>query len=695
MFTRQPLLRLIAGATFAWAATGVSSERTATAQSPASPIGVAPAGVAPVKLAPAGPIAGGSSPGSSVQQLRGRPRSPLTPPVSAWRTGAPESQAADERRSNGFSPIESASPMSGATAPRIRTSQVGPTTSYPVQQAQFAAPVRPDEAERVRPLERATTTAPSGPASPFREDQLRLPLLPFGSTPEPDAQTMAKYNKYIDRTIDPENVLDLVQGRPRLMVFKQTPFRIQVADPAIADYQQVTEREFSVSGQAVGATVLNLWFADPVDPTKQEILSYLLRVIPDPEVKERLEGVYEALEREINRKFPNSVVHLSLVGDKLLIEGQAKDVEEATHILDVVGRNAPGGPETIPLENVNLNVAAVPDENGEYPAHGLENFLLRSQHSTVINRLRIPGVHQVMLKVTVAEVNRSAARAIGANLALGEVGNAVSFFNFTPQGAAGLASDLLSNGGKLLVDRGDFKLSIDALRQLGMARALAEPNLVTLNGRPATLQVGGSFPVPQSQSFTNSAVQSVEYVPFGVALSFTPVVVDKNRVRLSVVATISSRDEETGTVVAGSNVPGLRARSFSTILEMQQGQTLAVAGLIQNNFGADSRRTPLLGDLPVFGRLFRRDGTSYDEQELMVLITPLLVEPLNSDVELPLPGADIFEPDDIEFFLLGNVEGHFREDYRSSIRNDIWRMRQFRDLRRQFILGPSGHSDSP
>jgi pilus assembly protein CpaC len=522
-----------------------------------------------------------------------------------------------------------------------------------------------------------------------------LPLLPLGSTPQPSAEVQAKYEKYIDRTIDPENVLDLIEGRPRLMVFKQIPFRVQIADPAIADYQQITEREFSVVGQKIGTTVLNFWFADPLDRTKQEILSYLLRVMPDPEAKERMDRVYEALEREINRKFPNSVISLSLVGDKLLIEGQAKDVEEAAHILDIVGRNAPGGPETIPLENINLDVVAVPGPDGELPAYGLENFLLRSQHSTVINRLRIPGVHQVMLKVTVAEVNRSAVRAIGASMAIGELGNAVSFFNFTPEGgAAGLLTDV-ATGGRLLIDKGDFKLSIDALRTLGLARALAEPNLVTLNGRPANLLVGGSFPIPQTQAFTNSSIQSVDFVPFGVSLSFTPVVVDKDRVRLSVFATISTRDEETGTSINGSNVPGLQARSFSTMVELREGQTLAVAGLVQNSYGANSERVPFLGDLPIVGRIFRRDGTSFDEQELMVLITPMLVEPLNcaQHQELPLPGHDIYEPDDIEFFLLGNLEGHYRQDYRSPARTDWWRMREFRNLQKQFIIGPSGHSD--
>lgn len=528
---------------------------------------------------------------------------------------------------------------------------------------------------------------PPAPAtSPFRTDQIRLPLLPFAATPQPSAATQEKFGKYVDRTLDVENILDLVQGRPRLLVLRQPPLRIQVADEAIANYILVTEREISISGLQVGTTVLNLWFQDPEDAGKQEILSYLVRVVPDPEAKERLERIYQALESEINRNFPDSAVRLSLVGDKLLLRGQAKDIEDARHILDVVGANAPGGAETIPLENVNVNLYAAPaagelpvDDSGEV---SLANYLARP-NSTVINMLHIPGVQQVMLKVTVAEVNRSAARAIGAEMEIGNIGNAASFFSLLPVG---------TTGGNVLINRGDFELAINALKSINLARTLAEPNLVTLSGRAASFQAGGSFPVPQISGFTAAGLQGVEFVPFGVQVQFVPVVTDTDLIRMRLSATVSTRDEQNAVDVAGTNVPSLSTRNFQTVVELREGQTLAIAGLLQTSYGADSTRVPFAGDVPGLGRLFSSDRNSYDEQELVVLVTPYLVQSLDQHECVPLPGSDMFEPTDVEFFLLGRLDSRYREDYRTPVRNDCERMKAFHRCHQQFIIGDCGYT---
>ncbi len=530
--------------------------------------------------------------------------------------------------------------------------------------------------------------------SPFREDRVRLPLLPYAATPKPNEQTREKFAKYVDRTLDVENVFDVVEGRPRLLLLKQPPLRIQIGDEDVADYQLVTETEISVSGKTSGTTVLNLWFADPANPNRQDVLSYLVRVTPDPEQKARLEAVYEALEDEINRNFPDSVVRLSLVGDRLLIRGQAKDVEEATAILRIVGDNAPDGPETIPLEE--LNVVAVPNVDGSFDEGALENFLLRTDTS-VVNMLRIPGHQQVLLKVTVAEVNRSAARAIGANLAVGSLGNAASFLSFLPAGdPGGTAGSLASvvggalNGGTFFVNRGDFKLALNALKSLNLARTLAEPNLVTINGKPATFQAGGSFPTTTVTGATAIGLQGVVFNNTGVQLQFLPIILDGDRIRLTVNAAVSAIDDanfnDTGN-------PTLQQRQFASIVELRDGETLAVAGLLNNSFGATSNRVPFAGDVPVLGRLFSNDTTSYDEQELVFLVTPHLVSPLPENSHVPLPGADVFEPDDVEFYLLGRIEGCRAEDYRSAVRTDLAKMKAFRRCQQQFVIGPTGHAD--
>src|SRR5262249_49638880 len=152
----------------------------------------------------------------------------------------------------------------------------------------------------------------------------------------------------------------------------------------------VTPREMSLQGTAVGSTVLNMWFGDPNEPAKQTILSYLVHVLPDPEAKERLERAYKALEEEINRAFPDDYVCLFLVGDKLVVTGEAKDAIEATKIFQIIRSNAPGGPpaSTIPVGQVNLNLNAVGPDG--LPQQALENFLL-SGDNNIVNLLRIPG----------------------------------------------------------------------------------------------------------------------------------------------------------------------------------------------------------------------------------------------------------------------------------------------------------------
>jgi len=569
--------------------------------------------------------------------------------------------------------------------PTVRLSQAG---------------VVPPPRDGVQELRGDDSSRPNTSASgPFRDDQIRLRSLGVGRTPRPTEATRAKFDRLIESRIDTENTLDLTIGRPTLLVLKQPPFRIQIADEDYASYTLVTEREISVVGNKSGTTVLNFWFGDPAAPNQQEILSYLVRIIPDPEEKERLEQAYQALEAEINRNFPDSVVSLSLVGDRLLIRGQAKDIEDAANILQLVGANAPGGPQNIPAQNQNqptnnttINVS--PFGNGLLPptltddgAAGADDYVLQPQVGRVINMLRIAGQQQVMLKVTVAEVDRSATRAIGADLTLGDIGSAARFLSFGPATAA-------STGGTFLINRGDFDLAINALKTMNLARSLVEPNLTTLNGRPANLQVGGSFPVPRVvQGAVGTSLQSVDFVQFGVLLTFVPVITDKDRIRLQVSANVSDTDPTLSADIGGATIPGLTTRNFSSTVELREGQTLAVAGILRNDFKAKTSRVPFAGDIPVIGQLFGNSNSSYAERELIFLVTPYLTAPLDETESLGLPGADIFEPDDLEFYICGKLEGCRSEDYRSNVRTDCDKMKAFRRMQQQCIVGPSGHSD--
>jgi pilus assembly protein CpaC len=321
----------------------------------------------------------------------------------------------------------------------------------------------------------------------------------------------------------------------------------------------------------------------------------------------------------------------------------------------------------------------------------------------VVNLLRVPGEQQVMLKVTVAEVNRAAARSIGVNFSIRNNAGVTVFAQTTGNilgsttggtTAGGITSGVGSAANLIgVIDQGKIALAINALRTLDFARTLAEPNLTTLNGQPANFRAGGEFPVPVVTGFTAAGLQGVSFVPFGVQLSFTPFITDKDRVRLLVSADVSTKDLSSSANVNGTAVPGLNSRTFTTTVELREGQTLAVAGLIQTNFGADATRVPFFGDLPIIGRLAAFDRTSAGEQELVVLVTPELVHPLEPKECPPLPGSDVFEPGDLEFYLLGRLESRRSYDYRSPVRTDIHRMIRYRHCEQLFINGPSGHSD--
>lgn len=521
---------------------------------------------------------------------------------------------------------------------------------------------------------------------------------PAGRNPEVEAV----YGRYVDRFIDPQTTLDLVVSRPRLLVFKQPPIRYQLADDKLASALLISPTELSLTGNQVGSTVLNLWFADP-DTGDTHVLSYLVRVFEDPHQRLELDRLYEALEAEINRAFPDSQVDLALVGDKIVVRGEAHDVVEAAQILRLVSVHAPDAQQRpASIEQINFldrtpfmpvnpgDVALGPLEQPDAYASDVLRSVLAELSPQVVNMLRVPGEQQVMLRVTVAEVNRSAARSIGLNFSIANDRGVPVFSQLT--------GNMTQPNLPAFLDNGQVFLAIEALRSLNMAKALAEPNLVTLNGQPARFRAGGQFPVPASQLAFGGVGQGVAFVPFGVQLQFIPYITDRDRVRLHVAAIVSTRDEGLGTNIGGSPlaggtaVSGLQARSFQTSVELREGQTLAVAGLLQTNFSASTTRIPLWGDLPLIGHTGGRSNTTSDEQELVILITPELVHPLPACHTPALPGDDMFEPSDVEFFLGNRLEGRRAHGFRSAARTDWHRLTAYRRCEDRWIIGPQGHS---
>jgi len=552
-------------------------------------------------------------------------------------------------------------------------------------------------------------------ASPFDPSQYRLPTLglpPGLGTPEPTPETKREYGQFVEREIAPENTIQVVVGRAKVIVLREKPRRIYIPDEAVAGFQIITDQQFAVVGKKIGRTVLNLWFPDPNNPNDQNrdrTLSYLVVVLPDPEraaldvleERRRLEAQVKAfeqalkvLEREIKAAFPDSAVQLSLVGDQVVVRGESKDVIEAAQILRIVAQHTPTARRT-KVDSKSVNVSFIPGLGDEQAAVNAIRDILQGSPN-MVNLLRVPGEQQVMLMVTVAEVNRTAARTIGMDFSIVNgrfaMAQVTGGLITTASVAQGAAQALTNVGGNLptAIDNGNVLMAIQALRTLNFARSLAEPNLTTLNGKPANFQAGGSFPIPNAIVLPGGAAQSVTYQNFGIALQFVPYITDRDRIRLQLNASVST-PAITTTEVSGAQVPSqIAQRQFSTTVELREGQTLTVAGLIQNNFNGTSKRVPLWGDLPIIGRTAANDNVTSGEQELVVLVTPLLVHPLDMCKTPALPGSDMFEPGDVEFYLLGHMEGRRSEDYRASVRTDFDRQLRYIHCNDMFIIGPQG-----
>jgi len=526
--------------------------------------------------------------------------------------------------------------------------------------------------------------------------------------PPPSDATRRKASRFVESQIEPELPLPLVLGRPKILRLADTPTRIYIPDDETIRTEvidQETGRELAVTGVRPGTTTLMLWFNDEDAPSGQSVISYLVRVYADP----LLTRPVGDLEVELNKKFPNSLVELDEIADRLIVRGQAPDVIEMSQILQVlVGARGvrPGlaRPLNGPTVAASYNFLAR-EETLESEATAAERRRvidpLALAQAGIINQMKIVGEQQVMLKVTVAEVNRSAARSIGLNFGVDNSSGMTVFQSLTGSLSGGGTGTGNQGGPNILasLDMGQVRLAIDALRKLNLSRTLAEPNLVAMNGQSADFRAGGQFPIPIiSSGGVGNNLQGVSFVPFGVSLEFTPFLQDRDVIRLQMNASVSTRDESLGTSIGGggggTSVAGLNSRDFSTTVQLRSGQTIAVAGLLQTNYGASTDRVPFWGDLPIIGATGGANRTSSGEQELVILVTPHLVAPVDGCEPLPLPGDDVHEPTDIEFFIANRLESRRSKDYRATVRTDHARQKRAEHCCPEiFMIGDVGPTD--
>lgn len=292
--------------------------------------------------------------------------------------------------------------------------------------------------------------------------------------------------------------------------------------------------------------------------------------------------------------------------------------------------------------------------------------------SGITNLLTVGGIQQVMLEVKFAEVTRSSGRGWQAALGftgLGDNSGVIAGTGGIDGASSGsfasgtLGSVLLNfasfstaNPANIFLQLGDFTSALRFLEDEGLARILAEPRLVTLSGQEASFLAGGEFPIP----VPNENGITIEFREFGVALRFTPVVMSDGKISLRVAPSVSDI-VSTSTIpsaIAGENlnVPNLTTRKLETTVQLQDGQTLALAGLLQDNLRETVSKIPGLGDLPIIGALFRSTSYSQDKTDLLIAVTPHLVKPVKEG-SISFPGEYLQPPNSLEFYLEGRLEG--------------------------------------
>jgi pilus assembly protein CpaC len=297
------------------------------------------------------------------------------------------------------------------------------------------------------------------------------------------------------------------------------------------------------------------------------------------------------------------------------------------------------------------------------------------QQPKVINLLQVGGNHQVMIEIVIAEMARGVSRALGTNFdAVFQSGDDMASLtslvrnltNVSVDPLSGARTQTFSRDIKLignLIQSDDLNLTVflEALDAHRLGKVLAQPTLIARSGELASFLVGGEVPIPVAQTNASGGtpVVTIIFKSFGVQLEFLPTVLSQERIHLQISPEVSQPDQSFGTQVLGTAVPSFRTRRASTGVELGDGQSFAIAGLLQEITAADVEQLPFLGDVPILGTLFRSERFRRDETELVILVTPRLVKPLGPQ-DVALPTDSYIEPSPLDFYLFGRLEGTAR-----------------------------------
>ena len=409
----------------------------------------------------------------------------------------------------------------------------------------------------------------------------------------------------------PVKEVNLISGKGELLQFQNDVQKVVVAEPKIADAIVVSPREVMLSAKGAGKTTIAIW------ETGAAPALYNVNVIADS-------TDFDKFRKEVQENFPDDSVKVSGQGETLVLTGSVKNADAAKRA----------------------------------------GALASTRAKNVVNLLQVPpppDPRQIMLAVKFASIDRTALTQIGFNIfstnskGIGTVTTEQfqqpRFTQLTNQnGAASTPSVNFADLLNLFIFRPDLNLgaTIEALQQQDLLQILAEPNLITSEGTEASFLAGGQFPFPTLTSTTTggaiSPVITVQFKQFGVQLSFTPTITQSGAINLKVKPEVSSLDFANAVTLQGFQIPALATRKAETEIVLKDGESFAIAGLINNQVVETVARVKGLGDIPILGVLFRSRSTKKSADELLVLVTPHFVKPI-------APGEVIKTPDMPAAFL--------------------------------------------
>jgi pilus assembly protein CpaC len=396
--------------------------------------------------------------------------------------------------------------------------------------------------------------------------------------------------------------LSLVVGKSAVVSSDQPIERVSIGFGDIAEATAVSPQEVLVNGKAPGSTSMIIWQRGGGK------LYFDVNVRPSDFVaNNRLANV----RRDIARELPGQDINLSIENDSVLVRGTVKDLTSASRAISIA---------SILGKPVNLLYVDVPASEP-----------------------------QILLKVRFASVDRTASTALGMNLFSTGAGNTpgtITTQQFPsaqlPQGGAAQGNApgspfTFTNLLNIFLYRPDLNLgaTIEALAQKGVMEILAEPNVLASNGQQASFLAGGEFPYPLLQGSALTGTVTIQFREYGVRLNFIPTITPRGTIRLQVAPEVSALDFANALTISGFSIPALTTRKVNTEVELSEGQSFAIAGLLDKTVTDNFAKVPFIGDIPILGKFFQSKNTSRENTELVVIVTPELVRPIPKGAALP------------------------------------------------------------